>query len=798
MARFLEILAFITLSQNTNMTLASMTCSNDHGELSCNNITSEQDIPHVAPIGVHTVYLQGSSTIEKLESSPFRSVSWENVSELHIHTFVVIRFIYNNFLAGLKGLKLLSVSKCQYLKVIEEELLKDTPELEALYLDWLPSMTMSQVEKLLHNSVPNLRYLSLIAINTMIATPFILGNEFIKAVGLKKLTFIDVSQSHFAGVSVSISLLNQSLVNLQYLNVSNTPISTAFIEVSLVTLSLLDVIDVSGCLGGPSLVPRRPDFRGCLAPYIKFRYGFIDQMKDPWDRPVQLDRTFTSSNPKGCTVENLQLIDWSKNRLNRLNITFTGRYIFINVIKFDLSNNNMEYLGPSFLSAFPALKVINLDGNSLGKMEHMDDYEKLFKRMSSIEIINLRYNGLTRLPVNFGHENKELRILDLKGNRLSHFEMAIYAMKKLVFIDLSDNHIEVLSNDFIDNIQFIKKIQQSNNYLNSTWPRERDSLYYLQKKNIRIDYAYNSTRNLKLSTEGNDRFPETFTIGISGNLLQCSCENVYFPKWIISSDVSLLGRESLDCIFYDEKIDINQDLIDKIQFRCKLPRTIAIIVTVCIACCAGIMLLFVIIFRQRKKARRQYVIMNLKKEIRERKLSYIVFVSCSSDDQETTDKCVVPVINAYLKEKLEAIQDLAVTGMETIVPGRMLMNEIYRCIEGALVVVLLVTENFLESDWCNLESLVAKEYKIPLIILIQEGTRCETKSKTINYALSRFGRAEWSIKNGQFVIRPAWNVICDGILSCAAESILERKEKKERKRENLRKPLIENINIELV
>ncbi|KAK3584898.1 hypothetical protein CHS0354_021772 [Potamilus streckersoni] len=795
MIHFLLILVLYTIVHNTDVQSELNSCIENYGELSCENITSEQAIPLVALAGVHTVCINGSKTIKKLESSPFQNISWQSVSELYISNFLALYSINKDFLAGLRGLKLLSISSCQYLKEIPEELLKETPELEALYLDWLPSMNMSQVEKLLRNSVPNLRYLSLIALNTLLKKIFLIGNDFIEAVGPKNLTFLDMSQSYFGGASNFEYVLQNSLFHLQYLNISNTPFYTTTPTATFRKYLKLDVIDLSNCILEPLIrmdaTPTHPVVitkHDCPQERVVLRYYIMSNLKTPWDHPRHINAIFNFTKSEGCIVERVLLVDLSKNRIKKLNITLFGRLSYVNLMKFDLSNNSMEYLSPSILSALPALKIINFDGNALSRMEDIDDFKTLFESMKSIEIINLRDNGLTRLPVNFGQQNKELRILDLKGNHLRHFQIAVGSMEKIVLIDLSDNYIDVLSNQIVDDIQYIYSIQQSD----VTWPRERDNVDFYQEKNIRMAYAYNSTRNVRLSQEENGWSPESFTVDISGNFLQCTCDNLYFAKWIISSDVNLLRKESLNCMFYGQKLDMKEDMVDKIVFRCRLPKITAIIVTVCITCFICITLLFYFIFRRRKKACIQHRIRYLKKKIKEGKLSYIVFVSYCSNDQDIAYKWIVPVINDYLKDNLEASEDLAVTGLETIIPGMLLTNEIYRCIEEALVVVLVVTENFLESDWCNLEGLIASQYKIPLVILIEEGTRCENKSRTIKHALKHFGRAEWSTKNGQFRIRPSMNVICDGILSIAAESLFSLKEKEKSKRTRGQQPLLEN------
>ncbi|KAK3576609.1 hypothetical protein CHS0354_023127 [Potamilus streckersoni] len=152
---------------------------------------------------------------------------------------------------------------------------------------------------------------------------------------------------------------------------------------------------------------------------------------------------------------------------------------------------------------------------------------------------------------------------------------------------------------------------------------------------------------------------------------------------------------------------------------------------------------------------------------------YFVFLSYAGRDDELVSNYIYPVLEQILREKFGNNGNLICTGDTHFTPGRWVAEEIDRYLNRCHVIVMVVSKHFIESEWCKYEVMLAKQKNKLKILLVNEEVYREKIPSALNYILKLCTRATWRLQNGQFVIRPEWNKICEGILKASIKSVDE-------------------------
>lgn len=76
-------------------------------------------------------------------------------------------------------------------------------------------------------------------------------------------------------------------------------------------------------------------------------------------------------------------------------------------------------------------------------------------QLTKLKILKLRRNNINSIPLNAFHELKQLKIIDLSSNHLSHWYERIINNQSIQVLDLRDNNINVLSKEMIRDFQMV-------------------------------------------------------------------------------------------------------------------------------------------------------------------------------------------------------------------------------------------------------------------------------------------------------------------------------------------------------
>ncbi|KAL3888315.1 hypothetical protein ACJMK2_000689 [Sinanodonta woodiana] len=742
----------------------------------CNNIATHTDFPLVLPTNVLKVTLRGTNEIFKsFPLERFTHQTWANVSELSVLEFTNVDRIESGFLNGLKELKVISISSCTLLKVIDHDTFKSTPNIEELHLDFNSRLQLYMVESALFDKMSNLRYLSIIAIQRS-KQHVVLGKNFSMALHRKNLTYFDISRVN--AIYVEHVIVHELLANLIYLNLSYSTIilpqelsnkSKSFLK----NMQLLDLTGVQ-YMSRKYMIQGEKQFKAAEFPMAK--HLFLKDMFNP-DSKVCLDVIIRFEN---CDIKFPKMLDLSKNRLTRLNITFLGACRANELETINLASNNIEYISPNILSMLPSLKIIDLSNNRLMKMQDLYEFSNMFSQNNDLEIVYSRYNHLTFVPSDLFLSNSKIQIIDLSENELTYFNINLHKAENLKLINLARNRLRSLPVSFLVQFESIRwkqktEINQRSYATNVLFKQFHDKS--LIGKMYR--YGYNASEEIQFD-ESHYIIPQYVMIDILENQFVCDCDTLAFMEWILLKNIDIINKTVLSCKYSNNQKLLSNELFQNVQTDCQLASNIGIGVASSIAIIISIVT-FAITIRLRRKWKRQNIdLENLKKEILQENANFefLVFLSYCSRDAQIVEENILPSLNKNLRETFNTERDIVCTGDNYFVPGMRIIEEIHRCINKSLVVVPVITPAFLQSDWSQEECVAAVERNKKVVILMKKHTDTSKAILTIQDLIGQYTRGTWSDNEGVFDIRPSWNAICEGIIRAASEALRHYRRRK--------------------
>ncbi|KAK3595000.1 hypothetical protein CHS0354_003724 [Potamilus streckersoni] len=744
--------------------VAVETCTNDktYFSLIFRDIATRQHFPESVPFNTQSVTLIGKDFLDNsFPNDVFLHPSWRNISELTITGFERVEFIQKPFLAGLYGLKCLSISLCIRIQHIHPEVLGSTPNLQSLYLDENFSLTFSATERAITGKVRRLNFLSLKSLQRYNSSS-VLGKEFDSALAGKNVTFLDISSSNV--VEIDYTVLANTFSNLRFLNLSYTKIAiteNSTIDIQRIT-SHLEVLDVSGCphfMGASNKMSWFSQYSNYLCSVFQVNYYISRNMIRPYQAyNVLLDLS-------ACNTTKVSVWDLSNSAVRILNMTNNGPFVIHSMRKLDLSKNELEFVSPSFLSVFPSLIILNLADNHLHKM-HSTDLRNLFHRNKYLKILSFRSNQLQFIPYDLFFPIEDLRVLDVGDNMLTTFDFGLSRNLNIKLLDLSFNGLANFSSDAFNILEDIFHLQMKRNESSKDLYDENFLIQSFEESNIskRYRYGYSLENNLGILIP---TIPFHLTIHLFGNPLSyVNCK--WHLEWAASTSKTItIDNNSSNCDIKEQNLlsdSAGYVFIIVIAFAC-CTCTCTCTCCVCCVCCKRST-------KTNTKRLRNYF------QTHNRKYKNVVFVPYCSRDSDIVEGDILPMVINYFKENLAIEENIVCTGKENFIPGLRIINEIHRCLDESLVVVPVITRSFLQSSWSLEELVVASEKGKKTVILLEEQTDVSDATETVKNLVARYTRATWSRKEGRFVIRPTWNVICQSLINHSGTTLLKETKQK--------------------
>ena len=437
-------------------------------------------------------------------------------------------------------------------------------------------------------------------------------------------------------------------------------------------------------------------------------------LKNWFNSPIQLIGTFNAT--KLCILAsyfNTNITMCISGRLNHL-------------MKLDISSNSITYIEPDLVQAFVGLKHLDISRNDLGEAIRSGNYaSSVFQALQHVKVLILSHNSIINIPKGAFTNNRYIEVLDLSHNKLETFNFGLESLISLKHLDVSFNnilHLDPASCTLLSDLTF--------------------------KENNASNYYMTTSQNAIIETY----------INFKGNSISCSCDNICFLNYIVKLN------ETYACLLNGQLEVINDLTIRKAIYLCKEGIVIGTFSTLAVAlviiCAVGTYLVIQekrkITLKRLKETGIEMCAMSQNKRM--------VFLSFAGEDEDFIMTNVYTQLDSGLKAILNTDECCVATGYTDFRLGYYIKNEIVRCIEASSVVVLFLSDNFCRKTWCRDEVYKAFGEDKPIILMMWGMVDTNIMPKVLRRHYEKNTRVHWMIENGEPVMRPGWNRVCEDIV----------------------------------
>ena len=352
-------------------------------------------------------------------------------------------------------------------------------------------------------------------------------------------------------------------------------------------------------------------------------------------------------------LRSLKYIDFSNVRCTKSITSSLANLHGLECINFQ--NVNMREFATDIFHKMPNLRVLRLGKNDIGSIISNDTETHIFSKNDKLHVLDLAACQLTHIPPKIFSRLQQLHNLNVSKNELIHFHVDIRNIKKLKVLNLSDNKLTTLS---------------------AKTRKELDEM-----TGVEVD--------------------------ISGNPLHCLCNNTDFVTWTQTSKVKFINKNDTFCTGKDNKTNFlftfkSERLIKTCRpntgwyLTVLLPLGIVLIV---------ISILLGVVYTYRWKCASCCSRLHIYHMSSDDQLDSIVyernaFICYNSNDRAWVCK--------ELLTQLEDNQVSTIIHQRDFLPGSVLEESIRESIDKCRYTVLVLSPDFLSSNWCLLEMHLAR------------------------------------------------------------------------------------------
>jgi len=506
---------------------------------------------------------------------------------------------------------------------------------------------------------------------------------------------------------------------------------------------------------------------------------------------INLDLSYNPRTKKPFEIPQHTFSNHSRLRvlfLNNVNLgrveqhTFTG---LTNLVTLSLADSKINYIADKAFSSLGSLRVLQMGKNPLSHINSLTFYG-----MSSLTDLFLD-NCLLQVPMFEGPSDGQMN--NVSARPIFDFLTSTNALKdameeeqeipnastpfahliRLKFIDLSYNRMRFLFYELFKNSPYLTHVDLANNRIES-WS---DRVFY-QRELSEIMISNNKigpVTSVMVEDLTVADYHAKSVLDLGNNPFLCCQGGDLLQNLSQISTVELVGWNTSNCYtcFFSE----NQTYHHLEEFSSEfctnrtsgLPETDPwtqeeqestswLLATVYVASalfCAGV--LTTVVYKNRMVVK--YWLFNFKLEMgkeedrQSSEFEYDVFVSYHHEDTGFLSDHLVPQI----EQEKDSPMKLCIheRDFEAGVP---ITENIIRCVDTSAKIVMVVSQKYLESQWCQFEMklayhrLIERRRKCFLVILL-EPVPPQCRSKVLNYLLSSRTYIEWPGTEGSVAAR---------------------------------------------
>ena len=586
-----------------------------------------------------------------------------------------------------------------------------------------------------HGALPAIQNLIMSEIGTLKSESNYINQAAAESLSKRNITSMDISRTQIKYVNVTALL--KSLTTVNHFNLSYLVLGGIWAyDLTQKDLLNLRIVDLSYSVLPAKVIPFLPGkviianktvemngdmkMKNIFTPMIINVSGIVRAIASIW-----------IYNSTGIIHEHL---GWKTTHLIMRNNNFKYLDIlikcpvfkFTSLIHLDLSDNGLEMIRPTV--CMPNLETVILSNNGLFKMlnERPRLFEKLFASQTKLREINLSNNRLSEVPHNMFKYNKNIETIDLSFNHFEQLHFDLTGLHHLALLDVSHNNIKVLDEVSINSLNGIKYAMP----LVSA---------------VRHCIVVFTSNPIKCST--------------------CACKP--FIHWLVSSEQVNAKQQNLVCVAEDKTVlNVDDSAIKRVQNICDR----RIVYVACTISASFIMVTVSLaswsLYRRKRRLQRKR---NMEAVISrfitgEEQYEFVVFLSYSSRDEEFVQDHVIDPLNENLKLMIGTDRNLICTGDQHLRPGFRVLDETIKCLDRASVIIVVASNNFCRSSYCQNEFDQAYIQRKPIVLMLLGEVDEELMAPSMKQLYRRNVRILWKVENGQYVLKSTWENICSSVL----------------------------------
>lgn len=360
-----------------------------------------------------------------------------------------------------------------------------------------------------------------------------------------------------------------------------------------------------------------------------------------------------------------------------------------------LSDNGFWWPTCSYTSVFPKLKELSLSKNRFMRLSFIADKTH---QMKNLESLDLSFNAI-RLELACSWPN-HLKELSLSNNNLGNTVFR-YLSPHFERIDLSKTGITAITQDVLLQFPRLTHLLLSSNSI-QVIPVDLEAPSLLS---LYVD----QNAITSVSMDSLDGLPRLQTLKAGNNPFACTCDSYWF---LTALNKSMLSDWPLDytCSIPPSVagLPLSEYKTSKLACESWLQATVALPVIFAITAAFG--LVFYIcdgvwytkmlwVWIRVKRRGHKHAEMLLKQSFQ-----YHAFISYSHHDSDWVDSKLVP--------SLEGVGLSLCIHERDFVPGEWIIDNIINCVETSYKTLFVLSNHFVQSEWCNYELFFAQHRAI--------------------------------------------------------------------------------------
>jgi len=356
----------------------------------------------------------------------------------------------------------------------------------------------------------------------------------------------------------------------------------------------------------------------------------------------------------------------------------------------DISNIGLKHISLHQLAHLPSLTYLSAHHNNLQNI----DLPTFMAKGAALKWLDLGYNYFENIPRHTFINQISTEHLSLQGNPLLSVMLDLQPNTKLKFLDISSCALVTLPDPFL---------------------RQLDRLQ--------------------------SKLDQDFSLNISNNMFQCSCDTLNMILWFNTTKVNIIDREHILCTFDNETmsvVDVDYNTMAKTCQRASPGHLSLVSLSLSVVIPMAIIVL-VITLCYRFRWHLRWHVYRLRRFLRRflRRIfqvqggpgtvpQYPAFVSYNhQEDYEWVENVLCPVVEEHWQLEL-------CIGHRNFIAGKPIVDNIMDAIDNSQRTILVVTPAFARSEWCEFEmqmALTRGQHRI--VIIYKEEVSDTDMSKTL-------------------------------------------------------------------